>query len=92
MYTLKKCEMQGERQRELLANGLHSDACKQVQLSQAGVSSQEHDPGYSCGYWGLNYLSHHVLPLRLCLSKKVKSETEMISKPTHSNVECKHPK
>lgn len=37
-------------------------------------------------------VGHHKLPLRVCVSRKLKSEVELALKPRNFNVECKCPK
>lgn len=60
-------------------------------LGQTKASSQELHPHLPWTCQGLNQLSHHLLPPRVCINRNIKWEADPGFKPKHSDMECGHP-
>lgn len=63
-----------------------------VGLGQAKARTWELSLGLSCGWHGLKYLSYHLLPLKVCISRKLQLEAESGLGLSHSDRGCRHPR
>lgn len=90
IFILKFVTISFERQRETETEFPSSDPLPPLSMQpqikwpgpgQAEVKSPELNPGIYCGWQGLNYLSCHLLPPRICTTKKLGSEESQDSNP-----------
>lgn len=67
----------------------HSPRPTTARARQANVKGQELNPGLS-DVWGLMYLSHHVIPLMVHLSRKLESGVNLNLECRRSDMKCGH--
>lgn len=65
---------------------------QQLRLIQDAAGSQELNPCLPCGQQGAKYCSHHSLPPRVCISRKLELEVELEWERRYCDMGCACPK